>query len=197
MPTSITPAAAHDRSPGFVALALACALTFAATTTAAEAQQRLLTVPKVDLARYAGTWYEIARLPNEFQSQCVGDVTAHYSPRADGNIDVVNRCRTDKAGEWEVAEGIARPVDDTGARLKVSFLPAFIRWLPIGWGDYWVLELDSEYRHALVGEPGRQNLWLLSRSPTMPDEQVRDILARAREMAFPIDRITFTRHTGQ
>jgi apolipoprotein D and lipocalin family protein len=177
---------------------LACAMLLAALPVTAPAQQRLLTVPKVDLQRYAGKWFEIARLPNEFQEQCTGDVTATYSPRDDGKIDVVNRCRTAKPGkEWEVAEGVGRPMDDTNAKLKVSFLPELVRWLPIGWGDYWILELDPEYRYALVGEPGRQNLWLLSRTPAMPNDQVQDILARAREMEFPVDRMKFTKHATQ
>jgi apolipoprotein D and lipocalin family protein len=177
-------------TPVTVALAVG-----AAWPAAAAAQQRLLTVPEVDLQRYAGIWYEVARLPNRFQDQCIGDVTATYAPRADGQVDVTNRCRT-AAGDdtWAVAEGRARPVDDTGARLKVSFLPSWIRWLPFGWSDYWVLELDPEYRHALVGEPSRRYLWVLSRSPGMPAEQLQDILGRAQEMGFPIGDVTVTPH---
>jgi apolipoprotein D and lipocalin family protein len=178
-------------------LAMALAASVAATPLPAQAQQRLLAVPSVDPERYAGTWYELARLPNRFQQQCVGDVTATYAVRDDGNIDVTNRCRTsaDDADEaWDTAEGLARTVDETHARLKVSFLPAWLRWLPIGWGDYWVLELDPQYRHVLVGEPSRRYLWVLARSPAMPTEQLQDILGRAREMGFATEDVIVTRH---
>jgi apolipoprotein D and lipocalin family protein len=159
----------------------------------AAAQPRLLTVPSVDLARYAGTWHEVARLPNRFQAQCVAEVTAHYTPREDGTVAVVNRCRTttedDGEPAWEVAEGVARPVDPSNAKLQVSFLPAPLRWLPVGWGDYWVLDLDPEYRWALVGEPGRAYLWVLSRSPVLQEDVLTSVLGRAREMGFPVDKV--------
>jgi apolipoprotein D and lipocalin family protein len=161
--------------------------------TAPAQQQRLPTVPAVDLQRYAGTWHEVARLPNRFQAQCVAEVTAEYTPRDDGTVGVVNRCRGAAAGGADgplsVAEGVARPVDATNARLRVSFLPAALRWLPVGWGDYWVLELDPEYRWALVGEPGRDYLWVLSRSPVLPQEVLQGLLRRAGELGFPVDRI--------
>jgi apolipoprotein D and lipocalin family protein len=201
-PRHITAIASIAATAATTATSLTLAVTVTATLAvgaawhaAAGAQQRLLTVPEVDLQRYAGTWYEVARLPNRFQDQCIGDVTATYAPRDDGQIDVTNRCRT-AAGDdtWVVAEGRARPVDDTGARLKVSFLPAWIRWLPFGWSDYWVLELDPDYRHALVGEPSRRYLWVLARSPVMPTEQLQEILGRAQEMGFPIGDVTVTPH---
>jgi apolipoprotein D and lipocalin family protein len=185
-------------APAALAPVAVLALLLSAAPLPADAQQRLLPVPKVDLQRYAGTWYEIARLPNRFQSDCVGDVTATYAPRDGGELSVVNRCRTGDGGAgWDVAEGTARPVDDTGAKLKVSFLPEWLRWLPIGWGDYWILELDEEYRHVLVGEPGRRYLWVLSRTPQLPQQLVRDMLERAREMGFPVDRATLTPQTAK
>jgi apolipoprotein D and lipocalin family protein len=159
----------------------------------ASAQQRLLTVPAVDLNRYAGTWHEVARLPNRFQAQCVAQATAQYTPLDDGTVGVVNRCRSSAEGEgegsWQVVEGVAKPVDPTNAKLRVSFLPPLVRWLPVGWGDYWVLELDPEYRWALVGEPGREYLWVLSRSPVLQQDVLEGVLGRAREMGFPVDRI--------
>jgi apolipoprotein D and lipocalin family protein len=171
--------------------AAALAATLAAATPAAHAQPGLLTVPAVDLQRYAGLWHEAARLPNRFQSHCVADTTARYTPRDDGTVTVVNRCRTKAEGtpEWDEAEGLARPVDATNARLKVSFLPAALRWLPIGWGDYWVIELDPEYRWAVVGEPDRRYLWVLSRTESLPRETLDGILGRARERGFPVDRV--------
>lgn len=173
--------------------AAALATTLAALLTAAPAgaQPRLLTVPEVDLKRYAGTWHEIARLPNRFQQHCIAEVTAVYTPRDDGTVAVVNRCRTAEDGDaaWDVAAGTARPVDPSNAKLKVSFLPSALRWLPIGWGDYWVLELDPEYRWALVGEPGRNYLWVLSRTPVLQQDTLEGMLGRAREMGFPVDKV--------
>lgn len=176
-------------------LVAAAVLAFA---TPAGAQPRLLTVPAVDLQRYAGTWHEVARLPNRFQSHCVADTSAQYTPRDDGTVSVVNRCRTNGSGEpeWDVAEGLARPVDRTNARLQVSFLPAALRWLPIGWGDYWVIELDPDYRWSVVGEPSRRYLWVLSRTPSLPAETLDGILGRAREMGFPVERVVVSGGAG-
>jgi apolipoprotein D and lipocalin family protein len=158
----------------------------------ARAQEpRLPTVAAVDLQRYAGTWHEIARLPNRFQAHCVGDTTATYTPDPDGTVAVLNRCRT-RDGSFEVADATAWPQDPGNAKLKVSFLPRAIRWLPIGRGDYWVLELGPQYDWVLVGEPGLRYLWVLARQPSMPKDTLEGLLARARQMGFPVDRIEFT-----
>jgi apolipoprotein D and lipocalin family protein len=143
---------------------------------AAAAAEPLATVGNVDLARYAGQWHEVAKYPNRFQQQCVGDTTATYGLRDDGNVAVLNRCRT-RDGYDEVS-GVARRVDGRTDRLQVSFLPAALRWLPFGWGDYWVIELAPDYRYAVVGEPSRQYLWVLSRTPGLAPEDRRAIEAR-------------------
>jgi len=143
---------------------------------AVSAAEPLATVGKVDLARYAGQWHEVAKYPNRFQQQCVGDTTATYGLRDDGDVSVVNRCRT-RDGFDEVS-GVARRVDGRTDRLQVSFLPAALRWLPIGWGDYWVIELAPDYRYAVVGEPSRRYLWVLSRSRQLSPEDRRAIDAR-------------------
>jgi apolipoprotein D and lipocalin family protein len=173
------------------AAALATALAALVPTSPVAAQQRLLTVPEVDLKRYAGTWHEIARLPNRFQQQCVAEVSAVYTLLENGTVAVVNRCRTAETGDaaWDQAEGVARSVDPSNAKLKVSFLPPALRWLPIGWGDYWVLELDPDYRWVLVGEPSREYLWILSRTPMLPQDTLEGMLGRAREMGFPVDKV--------
>jgi apolipoprotein D and lipocalin family protein len=134
------------------------------------------TVGEVDLARYAGQWFEIAKYPNRFQQHCVADTTATYRRLDDGRIAVVNRCRTrDGADE---ADGVARPVDGRTDRLEVSFLPAALRWLPIGWGDYWIIELAPDYRYAVVGEPSRKYLWVLARARALAPEDRRAIETR-------------------
>jgi apolipoprotein D and lipocalin family protein len=143
---------------------------------AVSAAEPLATVGSVDLARYAGQWHEVAKYPNRFQQQCVGDTTATYALRDDGKVSVVNRCRT--LDGYEEVSGVARRVDGRTDRLQVSFLPAALRWLPIGWGDYWVIELAPDYRYAVVGEPSRQYLWVLSRTPALSPEDRRAIEAR-------------------
>ncbi len=182
------------------ALAVATALVLSLgllpdSPTAKAAGEPLPTVASVDLPRYVGTWYEIGRLPNVFQRQCIGDTTAQYAARPDGNIDVTNRCRTAGKGdsEWETARGMARIIDPVSkAKLQVSFLPQALRWLPIGWGDYWVLELDPDYRWVMVGEPGLRYLWVLSRTPALPPGALESLLARARALGFPVEQMLLT-----
>ena len=140
--------------------------------------QQMQTVPRVDLSRYSGTWYEIARMPNRFQAQCVANVSAEYIQRDDGQIEVVNRCqRAD--GTMEAANGRARIVEQTtNAKLKVRFAPVWLSWLPAVWGDYWVLELAADYSYAVVGEPSRQYLWILARHRSLSDATYQEILQR-------------------
>ena len=163
--------------------------------TANAAGEPLPTVASVDLPRYVGTWYEIGRLPNVFQRQCLSDTTAQYAARPDGNLDVTNRCRTAGKGDsaWETARGMARIIAPVSkAKLQVSFLPEALRWLPIGWGDYWVRELDPDYRWVMVGEPGLRYLWVLSRTPALPPGTLESLLARARALGFPVEQMMLT-----
>jgi apolipoprotein D and lipocalin family protein len=147
----------------------------------------------VDLARYAGRWYEIARLPNRFQEQCAGDVAASYMLSPDGRVTVRNECRR-KDGSTTRADGVARRADDNGpaSRLKVRFAPAWLSFLPLVWGDYWIVELDRDYRHALVGEPSRKYLWILSRTPVMDDATYDSLVAVAARLGFDTARLART-----
>jgi apolipoprotein D and lipocalin family protein len=154
---------------------------------AVSAAEPLQTVGTIDLARYAGQWHEVARYPNRFQQQCVAETTATYALRDDGKVSVVNRCRT-RDGYDEVS-GVARRVDGRTDRLQVSFLPEALRWLPIGWGDYWVIELAPDYRYAVVGEPSRQYLWVLSRTPTLSPEDRRAIESRLPAHGYDAARL--------
>ena len=174
---------------------LVTAMLTVATPTAVSAQAASLppvrTVPMVDLERYAGDWFEIARFPNRFQRKCVGDVRASYSRRADGRLDVVNRCRTDD-GQTE-ARGIARIVDDrTFAKLEVRFAPAWLSFLPAVWGDYWVIGLAPDYSWAVVGDPGRDYLWILGRSRSLDDQSLTAARAVARDNGFDVNRLVPT-----
>jgi len=136
---------------------------FAFTSMAmAGDRQTLETVSQVNLERYFGTWYELARLPNRFQQQCVGNVTADYTQLDSGEIEVVNRC-LEESGRLDEARGVARIVDsETNAKLEVSFVSLF--GLNLFWGDYWVLDLGEDYEYAVVGEPSRDYAWILSRT---------------------------------
>ena len=149
------------------------------------------TVPFVDLNRYAGDWFEIARFENRFQRQCVGDVTANYARRPDGRIDVVNRCRT-ADGQTE-ARGVARLVDEqTHAKLKVRFAPVWLSWLPPVWGDYWIIGLASDYTWAVVGDPCRQYLWILARTPRLDAESMAAARTAAQANGFDVERLVQT-----
>ena len=149
------------------------------------------TVPFVDLDRYAGDWFEIARFENRFQRQCVGDVRASYARRADGRIAVVNRCRTAN-GQTE-ARGVARLVDEqTHAKLKVRFAPAWLSWLPPVWGDYWIIGLAPDYSWAVVGDPGREYLWILARTPRLDRESMAAARTAAQDNGFDVGRLVQT-----
>ncbi|MDQ8021570.1 MAG: lipocalin family protein [Moraxellaceae bacterium] len=142
--------------------------------------------------RYLGRWHEIGRLPNRFQKECVAYVTADYAPLEDGDIRVTNRCQ--KAdGSFIVAEGRARQPEPALARLRVSFLPEWLRWVPFTEADYWVLALSADYQYALVGTPGRDYLWVLSRTPALPREVTQALLLQAAAMGYPADQVQMTR----
>ncbi|HXW08218.1 MAG TPA: lipocalin family protein [Vicinamibacterales bacterium] len=177
------------------AVALVAATTLQVTAAPAQGPPPVRAVPFVDLDRYAGDWFEIARFPNRFQRQCLGDVRATYARRPDGRVDVVNRCRTPE-GETE-ARGVARIVDDrTFAKLKVRFAPAWLSWLPIVWGDYWIIGLAPDYSWAVVGDPGRDYLWILARAPHLDDASTALARAAARQNGFDVERLVATSHAG-
>ena len=151
---------------------------------AALAAAPVRSVEAFDLDRYAGQWHEIAHLPTAFQKKCTADVTARYSLRADGRISVLNRCRTAR-GEIE-AEGVARRVQGPPGRLQVRFAPDWLAWLPWTWADYWVIALDPGYQWALIGEPGHEYLWILSRTPTMDAALFESLKQRATDMGYDL-----------
>jgi apolipoprotein D and lipocalin family protein len=159
-----------------VLLCLAFVACVGAPSGQAQGTRAMQPVAQVDLSRYAGRWYEIARYPNRFERNCQA-VTADYALRADGRVSVVNTCRVGATdGRERVARGTAAVIEGSGnARLAVNFAPIP---LPRGQGNYWVLYLDAGYQTALVGEPSRQYLWLLARTPRI-SEQARARLEQA------------------
>ena len=163
---------------------LMCAA-LAVLAASAHAAGPVRSVDALDIDRYAGQWHEIAHLPVSFQKKCVGDITATYSLRSDGRITVRNGCRVDDGGRVE-AEGVARPVTDAPGQLQVRFAPEWLSWLPLVWADYWVIALDPEYEWAMVGEPDRKYLWILSRSPSMPRARFETLKSRAQAMGYDL-----------
>lgn len=163
------------RSAAILALAGSCMVYFGC---APINLQPLDVVEFVDLNRYIGKWYEIAKYPNSFEAGCVGS-TAEYGIRDDGRISVFNTCREGGLdGELRTIEGSARVVDETtNAKLGVSF---FIFEAP-----YWIIDLDEEnYQWAVVGEPSRQFLWILSRTPQLDDDVYQGIVDRLPEKGY-------------
>ena len=161
----------------------ALAFTGYRVAVAVAKRRTLRTAERVDLERYLGTWYEVARLPAFFERGCVG-ITATYSQAPDGHIRVVNRCsRGSCSGKHAEIEGSARVVDAaTNARLKVHFRG------PFG-GDYWILDVGSSYDYALVGTPSRKRLWILSRTPVMDESLFERLVEEARDLGFPTAKL--------
>jgi len=160
-----------------------------------RAEERLELVESLDLERYQGLWYEIARLPNRFQSRCVRDVSAHYQLTSGGEVAVTNRCRSED-GQWIEAQGRARPDRSDGrqAALEVRFAPRWLAWLPFVWGEYRVIALDEDYRHALVGSDNRAYLWILAREPELSAAVFEHLVEQASRQGFDIDQLERTRH---
>jgi apolipoprotein D and lipocalin family protein len=167
---------------------LAVALAAVCLSGGRHAAAPLPTVPCVDLGRYAGTWHEIARLPNFFQASCVRS-QARYEPRSDGSITVVNSCVTAR-GRCREITGRAEPVPCSGnAQLRVRFdgLAAFV---PVSReGNYWIIALDEDYQWAMVGTPDRRFLWILARDRCLPVEVYASLVARARCLGFAVDQL--------
>jgi len=151
-----------------------------------ESQQPLSTVPSVNLARYAGTWYEIARLPMWFQRHCV-DSKAVYAILQNNKVHVHNECVTD-SGTLDQVDGVATVVDSTtNARLAVVFDNFFARLVgPSREGNYWIIDLDPDYQVAMVGTPDRRYLWILSRSPHLDKTTYQGLMTKAQNLGFPV-----------
>jgi len=162
-------------------------LTVAAMANGSEAP--LPTVSSVDLQRYAGKWYEIARYPNWFERNCVSDVTATYSVLPDGKIRVVNACKG-KDGKLNESKGKAKSADPrTNAKLKVTFFWPF-------YGDYWVIDLAPDYSYAVVSEPKREYLWILSRSPQMNQADYDRVIGKIQSLGFDPARLVKPQHSA-
>lgn len=151
-------------------------------SSAAEKEPPMETVKSVNLERYAGLWYEIAKIPNRFQRRCIANTTAEYRLLDNGKVEVVNRCRQ-SGGDQDDIKGVARVVDkQTNAKLQVSFVRFFGRnWF---WGDYWIIGLDENYQWAIVGHPKRKYGWILARTPGLDAQVLDQINAILRDKGY-------------
>ena len=150
-----------------------------------EELNKLEVVPHVELEKYLGKWYEIARLPFRFEDGCT-DVTATYGLSKDGNVSVLNECLRD--GKLKQAKGKAKVVDNnTGAKLKVTFFWPF-------YGDYWIISLSKDYEYAVVGTPNRKYLWILSRTPKMDDKLYSQLTEFVKSKGFNVSNLIKTSH---
>jgi apolipoprotein D and lipocalin family protein len=170
-------------------------VTIAASAAVVVAAEPPKTVSQVELKRYLGVWYEIARMPNRFQKKCVGNTTAEYAFRDDASITVVNRCMTEN-GKMDQVTGVARIVAGSGnAKLQVSFVSLF--GFRLFWGDYWIIGLDPDYRWAIVGHPARTYGWILSRQPHLTDEDKNRIFSVLREQGYDPAFFQWTEHRAK
>jgi apolipoprotein D and lipocalin family protein len=170
---------------GIIGLFLFCATE---SPAAPDDVPPLQTVKSVDLQRYLGKWFEIARFPNSFQKGCDRS-TAEYRLKEGGDIEVINTCFK-KDNSQNTSVGVAQVEDRvSSAKLKVSFVPGWLRWTGIGSGDYWVIDLGSRYEFAVVSEPRREYLWILSRTPTLDPEVYRGVLDRLKKQHFDLSSL--------
>lgn len=142
-------------------------------------------VPFVDLGRYVGRWYEVARYPTPFQAECASS-TADYSARPDGSVGVFNTCLGTNGSTISTIEGTAT-VDDptTNAKLTVSFPN-----VPIP-GGYWIIDLGENYEYAVVGDPTRLTLFILSRTPTLDAATLDGILNRLPDQGYDPGQLVY------
>jgi len=188
-------------TPRLANLALAAALILAPHKTLASATPAVAALPSLNVPSYMGTWYQVAWFPNRFQRQCVSDTRATYRRLPDGRIEVLNRCKL-ADGRFDEAKGLARPAGsqlqgDTlqPAQLEVSFLPGWLRWVP-AWGRYWVIDLASDGRYAVVSEPSREYLWVLARAPQLQPEDETAIRSRLIALGYDLSRWQAHRHSA-
>jgi apolipoprotein D and lipocalin family protein len=156
----------------------------------ASAQAPLRTVQEVDLKRYSGEWYEVARMPNRWEDECVSDVTVDYALKPDGGMNFRNVC-LEKNGATNTSHSRAKVVDKTtNAKMKVTFF-----W-PLS-ADYWIIALDGNYKWAVVGQPDREYLWVLSRTPSLPTPVMAHIRKTIDASGYESSRLILTKQDNK
>lgn len=158
-------------------------------------QPGITPIASLDLPRYMGEWFEIAKFPNRFEKECDGFTTATYSLQQDGKVKVVNRCRHEDE-RFESITGAGRRVGGPGSpTLQVRFAPSWLSLVPAVWADYWVIDLDPAYKLAAVSEPTGEYLWILARTPTIREQDYQALLGRLQSQGFDTSRLVKTRQT--
>lgn len=156
--------------------------------TTASYAQNVTTVPYVDLNRYAGKWYEIASFPQFFLRKCTSDTTSELQLKEDGSVGVTNGCMT--VHGWDIARGRGRIVKDTGnAQIKVTFFWVFT-------GNYWIIGLDPDYRWAVIGDPTRKYLWIISRSKTLSAADLEKARQAAIAQGYDLTPLNYTKQNS-
>lgn len=148
----------------------------------------IMQAQKIEVEKYLGLWYEQARLPNFFERKCDCDISAQYTLQTDGQIEVLNSCcKSD--GTKISARGIARPSQAFDVTFEVTFAPAFLRFLPFVWANYSVLFVDKDYSVALVGEPKKRFLWVLSRDQSLDSAMLDHVLSMAENEGYNLKNL--------
>ena len=185
----------HVQSPKIMkytlaATALALSASFSHAADVATPSPPVLTpIASLDVARYMGDWYELAKFPNRFQKQCASDTRAQYNAQPDGTVQVINRCRQAN-GEMTQAVGAARQIGEKNSpTLQVRFAPAWLSFISAVWGDYWVIDIDPAYQLVAVSEPKREYLWILSRVSKADPAAYEALLGRLARMGFDLNRL--------
>jgi len=153
-------------------------------TACSQKYPTLVTVKNVEIEKYTGSWYEIARFEHFFEKGCK-NVTATYSIKDDGDLEVINHCTKIEDNEKKQATGSAYAVDQTNSKLKVSFFRPF-------YGDYYIIELADDYSYAMVGSPSREYLWILSRTKTISKQTKQRLLSKASSLGFDTNKFIWT-----
>lgn len=184
-------------------LIAALCFSFSAWVPLASAQVQSTEIPpapleaiaSLDVPRYMGTWYEVAKYPNWFQKRCNANTSATYALQPNGMLQVLNRCQKED-GSMSEALGAAKQVGEANSpKLEVRFAPAWLSFLPFVWGNYWVIDLDPQYQLAAVSEPSRKYLWILSRSKTVEPKAYEALLQRLKQKGFNLDAIEISKQT--
>ncbi|WP_339473640.1 lipocalin family protein [Pseudomonas fluorescens] len=168
-------------------------LSFTAPAVQADSSSlQLQPVASIDLSRFMGTWYEIARTPNRFQKKCAGFARTDFHLQVDGTVQAVNRCRL-RDGQLHIALATGRQVGAPDSpKLKVRFAPAWMSFLPVAWGDYWIIDLDEQYQLVAVSEPTRKYLWILSRTAHVEPQAYAALLERLKDKGFMVEQLLMT-----
>jgi apolipoprotein D and lipocalin family protein len=192
--------------PIYLVAILVCiaAITVSAQSTD-PAKQPLTPVASINIERYQGTWHQLALYPNRFQKACASNTRATYALLGDGQVKVTNQCRNTEGKEVQ-AIGFARAANTPSSvagdttttlsppKLQVRFAPQWLTWLPMVWGDYWVIQLAPDYRYAVVGEPRREYLWILARDTQLSSEDWHQIETRLKEQGYDSSKLVREKH---